>query len=366
MLRGLVSTLISALWLLASVAPAAYPAEQPAGQTKQSSKKKDPKKDPEAIGERDVGRGLNLYSLEKEIALGKQLAEEVERQAKIVKDPVVAEYINRIGQNLARHSDAKLPFTFKVIQDPQINAFALPGGFCYVYTGLILEAETEAEMAGVLAHEIAHVAARHGTRQASRGQLASLATIPLILATGGWAGYAVSEAAGLAIPLAFLRFSRSFEREADYLGLQYLWAAGYDPTALVDFFEKLTVLQKTKPNLFAGIFSSHPMTDDRISEAQKQMQELPPRSEYLITTSEFLRVKERLAALLAGRPLPAGGRAVPQLRRGSRPTEVIRPAEEEEKAKGEDDERPVLRRSEPSGSPNGDSERPLLRRPANP
>jgi len=338
---------------------------QPSAFAQSKTKPKDPKKDVDAIGERDVGRGVNLYSLEKEIALGRQLAEEVERQAKLVKDPIVSEYINRVGQNLARHSDAKLPFTFKVIQSPEINAFALPGGFCYVYTGLILEAETEAEMAGVLAHEIAHVAARHGTRQASRGQLASLATLPLILATGGWAGYALSEAASVAIPVAFLRFSRSFEREADYLGLQYLYAAGYDPTAFVDFFEKLTVLQKTKPNLFASIFSSHPMTDDRIEAAQKEMQEiLPPRSEYLVTTSEFLRVKERLAALLAGRELPPEEARRPRLRRSSRPVEVIQPkGEEPQPAEGEEDERPVLRRSGEGSQGQDQDARPVLRRP---
>ena len=240
-----------------------------------NEKKKKSKEDVEQIGDRGVGRGVNFYSVEKEIAMGKQYADEVERQAKIIRDPLVAEYVNRVGQNLARHSDSKLPFTFKVLEDPSINAFALPGGFCFVNTGLILEAETEAEMAGVLAHEIAHVAARHGTRQATRGQLASLATLPLIIATGGWTGYGISQLANIAIPIAFLQFSRGFEREADYLGLQYLYAAGYDPTAFVDMFEKLASLQKTKPGALSGVFSSHPLTDDRIQDAQKGMKDLP-------------------------------------------------------------------------------------------
>src|ERR1051325_10905081 len=149
---------------------------------------KDKKNDPEEIGNRDVGKGVNFYSLEKEIALGKQLAQEVERQAKIVDDPVIAEYVNRVGQNLVRNSDAKVPFTIKVVDSEEVNAFALPGGFFFVNSGLILKADTEAELAGVMAHEIAHVAARHGTRQATRGQVMNLATIPLIF-MGGWAGY---------------------------------------------------------------------------------------------------------------------------------------------------------------------------------
>jgi predicted Zn-dependent protease len=167
----------------------------------------DKKKDPDEIGNRDVGKGVNFYSIEKEIALGKQLAQEVERQAKIVDDPVIAEYVNRIGQNLVRNSDAKVPFTIKVIDAEEINAFALPGGFFFVNTGVLMNADSEAEMAGVMAHEIAHVAARHGTRQATRGQIVNYASIPLIF-MGGWTGYAIRQGAGLAIPMGFLTFSR--------------------------------------------------------------------------------------------------------------------------------------------------------------
>ena len=204
-------------------------------------KKVDKKKDPEAIGDRDVGKGVNFYSIEKEIALGKQLAQEVERQAKIVEDPIIAEYVNRVGQNLVRNSDAKVPFTIKVLDSEEVNAFALPGGFFFVNSGLVLKAETEAELAGVMAHEIAHVAARHGTRQATRGELINIGTIPLIF-LGGWTGYAIRQGAGLAIPLGFLTFTLAFEKEADFLGLQYLYKSGYDPTAFVDFFEKIQTL----------------------------------------------------------------------------------------------------------------------------
>src|SRR6201998_2301258 len=232
-----------------------------------------PEKDPDQIGNRNVGKGVNFYSLEKEIALGKQLASEVERQAKIINDPVIAEYVNRLGQNLVRNSDAKVPFTIKVIDTEEVNAFALPGGFFFVNSGLILKADTEAELAGVMSHEIAHVAARHGTRQATRGEIAQLATIPLIF-MGGWTGYGIRQAAGGAIPVGFLSFSRGFESEADLLGLEYMYKSGYDPGAFVDFFEKIQSLEKKKPGTMAKVFSTHPPTEDRIVKAQKNIQEL--------------------------------------------------------------------------------------------
>src|SRR5438105_15057045 len=252
------------------------------------------KQDPEEIGNRDVGKGVNFYSLEKEIALGKQLAQEIERQAKIIDDPIIAEYVNRVGQNLVRNSDAKVPFTIKVLDSEEVNAFALPGGFFFVNSGLILKADNEAELAGVMAHEIAHVAARHGTRQATRGTIINYASIPLIF-MGGWTGYAIRQGAGLAIPLGFLTFSRGFEKEADLLGLQYMYKAGYDPTAFVDFFEKIQSKEKKKPGTMSKIFSSHPMTDDRIKTSQKSIQDiLKAKPEYVVTTSEFNDVKGRL------------------------------------------------------------------------
>jgi beta-barrel assembly-enhancing protease len=257
----------------------------------------DNEKDPDKIGNRDVGKGVNFYSLDKEIALGKQLAQEVERQAKIIDDPVIAEYVNRVGQNLVRNSDAKVPFTIKVIDTEDVNAFALPGGFFFVNSGLILKADTEAELAGVMAHEIAHVAARHGTRQATKGEIAQLATIPLIF-MGGWTGFGVRQAASVLIPVGFLTFSKQMESEADMLGLQYMYKTGYDPEAFVDFFEKIESLEKKKPGTIAKVFSTHPPTDDRIATTQKNIQNmLKERPEYVVTTSEFNDVKARLQVL---------------------------------------------------------------------
>lgn len=257
------------------------------------------KEDVEAIGNRKVGGGINFYSLEREIAMGKGAAQEVERSAKLVDDPIVSEYVNRVGQNLVRNSDAKVPFTIKVIDSDQVNAFALPGGFFYVNSGLILRADSEAELAGVMAHEIAHVAARHGTKDATKGQLLSLASIPLVmLGPGGWAGYGLYQGMNFAIPLSFLQFSRSHEREADYLGLQYLYKTGYDPNAFVSFFEKVEAEEKRRPGTIPKLFSSHPPTPERVVNVQKAIGNvLPARDQYIITTSEFDVMKERLRTI---------------------------------------------------------------------
>lgn len=273
----------------------------------------DSEKDPDQIGNRDVGKGVNFYSIEKEIALGKQLAQEVERQAKLINDPVISEYVNRVGQNLVRNSDAKVPFTIKVIDSEEVNAFALPGGFFFVNSGLILKADNEAELAGVMAHEIAHVAARHGTRQATRGEIAQLGMIPLIF-MGGWTGYGIYQAANVLVPVGFLKFSRAFESEADMLGLEYMYKTGYDPEAFVDFFEKIETLEKRKPGTMSKVFSTHPPTDDRIRAAQKNIQDLlKAKPEYVVTTSEFNDVKGRLMAM-------HNRRKIDDKNDGSRPT----------------------------------------------
>jgi len=311
------------------------------------------KKDPDAIGDRGVGNGVNFYSLDHEIALGKQLAQEVERQAKVVDDPVIAEYVNRVGQNLVRNSDAKVPFTIKVLDTEEVNAFALPGGFFFVNSGLVLKADSEAELAGVMAHEIAHVACRHGTRQATKGDIAQIATIPLIF-MGGWTGYAIRQGMGLAIPMGFLAFSRGMEAEADYYGLQYMYKAGYDPTAFVDFFEKIETLEKKKPGSVAKVFSTHPMTDDRIKKSQDEIQTiLVPKPEYVVTTSEFNDVKNRLSMLHNRRKVSNEDPNRPRLRRA--PGTGTGPVDENDgTTKTDPDERPTLkRRDSGSGGGNG-------------
>ncbi len=313
-----------------------------------SDSKKNPKDDPDEIGNRNVGQGVNFYSLEKEIALGKQLAQEVERQAKVVDDPIIAEYVNRLGQNLVRNSDAKVPFTIKVLDSEEVNAFALPGGFFFVNTGLILKAETEAELAGVMGHEIAHVAARHGTRNATRGELAQIGMIAMSIAIPyGWTGYAIRQGAGLAIPMGFLTFSRANEREADHLGLQYMYKAGYDPIAFVDFFEKIETLEKKKPGTIAKVFSTHPMTDDRIKAAQDEIQkDLAPKDEYVVNTSEFNDVKARIAMLHGRRKVDTNSDpSRPTLRRapgsGNGPVDTN---DDGTTPKTDQDDRPTLKR----------------------
>jgi predicted Zn-dependent protease len=277
--------------------------------------KKPANSDIENIGTRDINKhSLNFISYEKEIAMGREMAAEVEREVKLIDDPVITEFVNRVGQNLVRNSDAKVPFTIKVVESDEINAFALPGGFFYVNSGVILAADDEAELAGVMAHEIAHVTARHGAKQMSKGQLLNIATMPLIF-LGGPAGYGIYQASGLLIPMTFLKFSRSDEAEADYLGLQYMYKAGYDPTAAVAFFEKLQAKEAAKPDSVSKLFATHPPTGERITMEKKNIElVLPDREQYVVTTSEFNRVKARLA-LLENTRKPKEDENGPSLRR---------------------------------------------------
>jgi len=329
---------------VASVAAVAVTlAAAPAGYAGDRDEPKNEKYDVSKIGDRDVDGGVNFFSIEKEMKLGRQMAEEVERTARIVDDPVISEYVNRIGQNIVRNSDAQVPFTIKVIDSDEVNAFALPGGFFYVNTGLVELAETESELAGVMAHEIAHVTARHGTRQATRGQIVNLASIPLIF-MGGWVGYGVRQAAGIALPVTFLKFSRGFEKEADFLGLQYLYKSGYDPTSMVSFFERIQAQQKRKTGKLAAAFKSHPPTKKRIKLIQESMDEvLPDREQYALNTSEFEQVQERLARMKhRSKPLEDPDR--PTLRRRA-PSDTIDPIETDSGREEEEDGRPTLKRN---------------------
>ena len=286
------------------------------------------------IGARGTGSGINFYSQEQEQALGKQLSQEVEAVAKVLNDRVVSDYINTLGQRLVRYSDAKIPFTIKVLDDDQVNAFALPGGYLYVNSGLILAAQTEAELAGVMAHEIAHVAARHGTKGATRSQIWNLASIPLVF-VGGPVGMAIREISQIAVPMTFLKFSRGFEREADLLGLEYEYAAGYDPAAFVDFFDRMNT-QRKKPNFMARAFATHPMNQDRVERAQKEIDTMLPSLErYVVNTSEFVEMQSHLQQIKGEKP---------RLETGPRGN------------------KPVLHRRDSEGTPPADDPPPTLER----
>jgi len=334
--------------------PAAQPpnaqGEKPVPQSTDPKVKQGGKQDVDAIGNRNVGHGLNFYSLEHEIALGKQLAQEVERSAKFIDDPVISEYVNRVGQNLVRNSDAQVPFTIKVIDSDVINAFALPGGFFYVNSGLILHADEESELAGVMAHEIAHVCARHGTKNATKGEIVQIgAMVASIFIPYSWAGYAMYQGMNFMIPLTFLKFSRDAEREADYLGLQYMYKAGYDPNSFVSFFEKVTVQEKKQPGTIPKVFSSHPPTPDRIEAIQKEIATvLPARDQYIVTTSEFDVVKRRLTLINNNIKVKDNGSDKPTLRKRTDEQQKTSKAPGDTTSAGdpnaEDPDRPTLKR----------------------
>jgi len=342
-MRCALAILAGILLLVASPCVAQVPPDKPVKEYHDGSIR-----DIDAVGNRNVGcgRGVgNWFSIEKQIAMGRAYSQEVEQSSVMVTDPVVTEYINRVGQNLVRNSDSEVPFTIKVVDSDSVNAFALPGGFFYVDSGLILAADNEAELAGVMSHEIAHVAACHAARENTRGQLMNLASLPLIF-VGGGIGYALQEAAGLALPVSYLRFSRGFESEADYLGVEYMYKAGYDPQAFTAFFEKVEAMEKTKPGTLAKAFSTHPQTPDRIRKSQEEINTLlPPRAEYKLDTSEFEDVKARLAEIENRHKINNG--KPPQL------PELRRREGTDENSNGNsgdnnDDERPRLERRTPN------------------
>jgi tetrahydromethanopterin S-methyltransferase subunit G len=301
--------------------------------------------DVNAVGNRDIGgRGLgNWYSTDTEIKMGKSYADEIEKSSKFITDSVISEYVNRIGQNIVKNSDCKVPFTIKVIDSDEVNAFALPGGFFYVNSGLILNADEEAELAGVMAHETAHVCAHHAVRQMTRMNYAQLGTIPLIF-IGGWTGYGIYEAASIGIPITFMKFSREFESQADFLGVQYMYRAGYDPQAFITFFEKIQALEKRKPGAVAKVFADHPQTPDRILHSQEEIARiLPAKDEYMVTTSEFDDVKARLARIENKRRLTdTKGVTRPSLRRAGTGTDTTGSQTGDSTSSGDD--KPTLHR----------------------
>lgn len=310
----------------------------PAGPQAQEPKIQHPggKDDVNAIGSRKIG-GVDFYSWDKEIQLGNQLAQQFEKTVKLVDDPVITEYVNRVGQNLVRNSDVKIPVTIKVLDDDSPNAVTLPGGHLYVNSGLLLAADEEDELAGVMAHEIGHIAARHGTRGATRAQLFNILTLPSIFVPGGL-GVLIREGAGAGFPMAMFKFSRAFEAEADYFGIEYMYKAGYDPNAMVTFFEKLETLEKRKPGTLDKLFATHPQTPDRAQKSEEEIATiLPARDQYIVTTSEFNDVKARMTAL-------HNGHKIQDQQDQSKP--ALRHAPGTTAPDGKDDDRPVLKKRE--------------------
>lgn len=306
---------------------------------------------PNMIGKRNINKGIIAGmsgSTEKEVRLGRELAAEVDRQAKFVDDPVITEYVNRVGQNIVLHSDAKVPFTIKVIDSDEVNAFALPGGFFYVNKGLVLAADNEAELAGVMAHEIAHVAARHAVENQRKAELTQYAILIPAIIFGGGLGQLIYQGGGFAALLGFMRFSRGAEEEADKLGVQYMYAAGYDPTAMATMFEKLESKNKKKPGFISKLFATHPAPPERRAASLALAARFPEREEYVISSSEFQRVKARLLRLSNARASTAG--ALPGAEEGApgRPTLKRRqPTPDEPTATPDAEQKPAEKREAP-------------------
>ena len=317
--------------------------------------------DVENIGNRSINGRVALFfpnfvSLEKEIQMGQQYAQFFEQTARLIEDPVVTEYVDRLGQNIVKHSDARVPFVIKVLDTDDVNAFALPGGFFYVNKGLLLEADHESELAGVMAHEIAHVTARHATERMTKGQLMQFAAIPALFVGGYWAQVAIRQGMGMGLSLAVLGITRGSESEADQLGTQYSWNTGFDPNGYITFFEKLQAKEKNKPGKFAGFFRTHPAVEDRIVNVQEEISYLPVKDEYVVSGSEFDRVKARLLALdnkltVAGGQTQAGSKR-PTLKRK---TNTDRAERDEPELKGGKPtlKRPTLKKQGETKPPSG-------------
>jgi len=303
------------------------------------------KKDVDEIGSRKVAH-KSIISQEKEIGIGKQYATQIDHSAKIISDPVVNEYVNRVAQNVARNSDLTIPLTVKVIDSPEINAFALPGGFLYVNSGLLLSAEEEDQIAGVMAHEIAHVAARHWASQMTKMTLLQYATLPLLFTPMSYPVYmGVSQAFNFGVPIAFLKFNRGAEGEADYLGIQYMYKAGYDPNSYVAFFGKVMDEERRAPGSVPKIFQDHPPTPDRIIKSQEEIKEiLPKRDQYLVSTSEFNDVKSRMQTIISTRRREQKPGPTLQKRESTDQSTTQGQPGKQRKTQGDDDEPPVLRR----------------------
>lgn len=304
----------------------------------------DQKDDVDAIGSRKVAH-KSIISEQKEIAVGKGYSEQVDRQSKLINDAVVTEYVNRVGQNVARNSDLKIPLTIKVIDDPSINAFALPGGFLYVNTGVIQHADEESQLAGVMAHEIAHVAARHWASMMTKQTILQFAMIPLMFTPMSIGVYYGISAAMQGLPIIFLKFTQQQEAEADFLGLQYMYKAGYDPESYVTFFGKVAEMERHTPGSVPEVFMDHPPTPDRIINCEKEIKSiLPKKPEYLVSTSEFSDMKSRMTTVLVAQNRQKPGGPTLEKRKGSGKTTTTGGATPDDGS----DQPPVLKRRDGS------------------
>jgi len=243
-----------------------------------------------AVNKSAVG-GFNLISVAEEKQLGDKFAIEIEKQHKIVTDPQVQRYIDGVGKRLLTGvRKAEFPYTFQVVQDDSINAFAIPGGHTYVNTGLIKAAESEAELAAVMAHEINHVVARHSTRQMTQQYGYTLITSLLL----GSQGEISKLAADLFGKAGSMYYSREMESQADVLGVETMYKAGYNPQGMVTFFKKLAAAGERDPGKIAKFFSSHPETEQRINDIQQEIAKLPAKSYLQASTQEFSQVKSKV------------------------------------------------------------------------
>jgi predicted Zn-dependent protease len=232
-----------------------------------------------------------------EIELGRQAAAEVERTQPLLDDTVVNAYIKGLGLHLVEYCGRpNIEYHFKVIDTPEVNAFALPGGFVYVNRGLIEKAGNESELAGVLAHEIGHVVGRHSVEQVKRAQLTGLGlgVLDMILGGRGTAASIANMASQMVASGAFMKYSRDAEREADRLGARNLYDAGFDPRGMVTFFQKLDAMRKREPNVIEAFFSTHPSPDERVKNVSDLIRSFPPKEGPFTDSGKLEQIQARL------------------------------------------------------------------------
>ncbi len=253
---------------------------------------------------KNIKPGWNLFSPAQDIQLGKEAAAEIEKQVAVVDNPQLVDYVNRIGKKLIAQPEAgQYPYTFKVVYDKSINAFALPGGPSYVHTGLILAADNEAQIAGVVAHEVAHVALRHGTAQVTKAQaLQLLAGLggAMLGGGGGILGQLAQMGAGLGANSLLLKFSRNAESDADLLGARMMAKAGYDPIEMAKFFEKLEAQEQSSGRSIPQFLSDHPNPGNRVKAVSAEVRLMPARQYTKGDTADLNRIK----GIINGLPVP--------------------------------------------------------------